>query len=157
MDINEFKETVVPWQRVMFAAAIRTGLSAADAADAVQEAFIALWRCRQRLDSIDDIKLYCLRTVHNASIDIIRHHHDNLSIDKLTAEPAAEPPQTAMSSENVGTLLRALPEKQRTVMKLSLFEQLDNREIAAATGISEANVRQLLCRARKFLRSHFKQ
>lgn len=157
MDINEFKESVMPWQGIMFATAVRSALSADDAADAVQEAFIALWRCRKRLDTIDNLKLYCLRTIRNVVVDFARRRHATIPFESLTAEPTAPPQSSGMDTENISRLLEALPESQQTVMRMCLFEQLDNKEIAAATGLSEANVRQLLCRARKFLRTRFKQ
>lgn len=68
------------------------------------------------------------------------------------------PPDDAADAEYRDTraaierLIDSLPEGQRTAIRLSSFGGLDNNEIAATTGLSEANVRQLLSRGRRKLR-----
>lgn len=56
------------------------------------------------------------------------------------------------SQRLIGRIIEAMPENQRTVLRLMTTENLDTREAARLTGFSEANVRQLLSRARKHIR-----
>ena len=51
----------------------------------------------------------------------------------------------------LASMISMLPMKYRQVMIDSVYLQLENREIAAACGISEENVRQIKSRARKML------
>ena len=52
----------------------------------------------------------------------------------------------------IGEEIERLPENQRTVFRMKDILCLENYEIAEIMDISEENVRQLLCRARKSLR-----
>ena len=49
----------------------------------------------------------------------------------------------------------SLPESQRRVIMMHDVEGCDNSEIVETTGMSAENVRQLLSRARRFIRSRF--
>ena len=54
-------------------------------------------------------------------------------------------------------LIGQLPCKQRQVMMMRDVEGLDSPAIQDMTGLSEANVRTLLCRARATVRQQFKK
>jgi len=58
-------------------------------------------------------------------------------------------PRPARLSIVVRRLAATLGETQRKVFMMATFGECDNDEIVRATGLSEANVRQLLSRARK--------
>lgn len=53
-------------------------------------------------------------------------------------------------------LIATLPKNQQDVLNLSVFGDCSNEEISEITGESAANVRQLLSRARKKLKSIYK-
>lgn len=52
-------------------------------------------------------------------------------------------------------IIDTLPPNQQMVIKMSTFAQCSNDEIAAATGLSDANVRTLLSRARHRIKELF--
>ncbi|MDE6027304.1 MAG: RNA polymerase subunit sigma-70, partial [Muribaculaceae bacterium] len=49
MEEKEFRQKVMPLQRMMYALALKLGLPPDDAADAVQETQLRLWRGREGL------------------------------------------------------------------------------------------------------------
>lgn len=52
-------------------------------------------------------------------------------------------------------LIDTLPDTQRLVITMHDIEGIPKEEIGQSTGLSPDNVRQLLSRARRFIRSHF--
>jgi RNA polymerase sigma-70 factor (ECF subfamily) len=59
-----------------------------------------------------------------------------------------------MSSENIIALLSTLPEKQKTVFNLHVFEDYSHKEIATLLNITENNSYWLLHQARKNLKEN---
>lgn len=53
----------------------------------------------------------------------------------------------------VRQVLESFPEKQRKVLSLSFISQLSNDEIVEATGLIDANVRQIISRGRLKLKA----
>ena len=53
--------------------------------------------------------------------------------------------------ERVKNLIRALPEREKTVMLMKYFREMTDEEIAEETGLRPVSVRVCLSRARKHL------
>lgn len=149
----------------MYAAAYAVLLDDDDALDAVQESFVSLWENRDRLDSMDSLAGYCVTVARRKAIDRLRRRslfadndNDIAAGDPREPSPAADVKiQTDQQLEYVTKLIRRLPPQQQLVMTLSAFAELSNSEIARQTGLSEGNVRVLLCRARQQIRNSFSQ
>ncbi len=143
---------------------------AADAEDAMQEALIKTYRYTSSIREPEAFRPWLHRTVKNAclmsrrrrvnqpkrleSIDPARAGDDSASIDP--ADPGRNPEQLTANSRLRGRLqdaLRTLPASQRAVVVLREMQGLSTREVADAMGISEANVKTRLSRARKALQS----
>ena len=156
MGEKDFSEKVMCLQRRMYSVALKTGLSAADAADAVQEAQLRLWRGREGLpDSDSALRAYCLTTLRNECISVIRKRREMAPIESVDREGSAGDADSAESRDtrrHVERMIDRLPEGQRLVIRMSGFGGFEVSEISEATGFSQANVRQLLSRARKRLR-----
>jgi RNA polymerase sigma-70 factor (ECF subfamily) len=109
--------------------------------DAVQEVFIRLVRQPQRFDGVRDARAFLLRLAHNAAIDAIRKRSAHAeAIERAGREPAelfassASPDERAYR-EAVGHALAALPEEQRAVVHLKIWEDLTFAVIAETLGI----------------------
>lgn len=156
MSEKEFREKVMPLQRRMFALALRAGLPPDDAADAVQETQLRLWRAREGLPR-EDIQLsaYCMAAVRNECISILRRKREMADIGQIPergSDLEALKMEQADTRRFLETLIETLPEGQRKVIRLSGFAGFDVPEISEATGFSPGNVRQLLSRGRKRIR-----
>lgn len=141
---------------MMYAVALRMGLPDEDAADAVQETQLRLWRRRQALPADEaELRSYCMAALRNECISSVRKKKLLLSGDISGIEMAVgavNETEQADSIRHLKFLMRNLPEGQRKVMILSSVAGLDTAGIAEITGMTPGNVRQLLSRARKRLR-----
>jgi RNA polymerase sigma-70 factor, ECF subfamily len=120
------------------------------AQDVVQEAFVRAVRKRETFDGRGDLNGWVWRIVVNAARDARARRQDN---DEELG--AFEPPSTAEDArrEHVREAIEKLPERQRIVLFLRYYADLDYRAIAAAASISEGTVAATLHNAHGRLRT----
>lgn len=134
-----------------------------DAEDAMQDALIQTYKHARRIRQPKGFRTWLYRTVKNACLMSRRRHvHEPPSLGSLdedgAADVAAEVPnpeeQTAAAAERerFRDAFRTLPPPYRMVAFLRDVEGLSTREVAQVVGITEANVKQRLHRARQMLR-----
>ena len=155
MTEREFKEQVLALQELMYGMAVKSGLTSDEAADAVQETLLRLWRRRQSLPGDRrGIRLYSLAAMRNACLEVFRRRRNDSSIDDSPEPPAPEPDSVEYNDtrHRIEVLIESLPAGQQETIRLSCFAQMEAAEIAEATGQTEVNVRQLLSRGRKKLK-----
>ena len=113
--------------------------------DAVQEAFIALWRKRKDLDNIFRIKAYLYTTVKNKLLTHIRLKK-TVSLEYTLIEIDDESLNHQVFREEVYKVLRVeiskLPERTRLVINFKM-NGYTNKEIAKALDISINTVKTL--------------
>jgi RNA polymerase sigma-70 factor (ECF subfamily) len=134
--------------------------NAADAEDAVQEAFVRVLRHKDRLDEVRDRRVWLIRIVWNVVLDRKRRMKTRPETDDV-AELVRVLPWQGLSAEELASAAEhharvlgcvdRLPEKERQVLVLSAFEELPSVEIAEVLGITESSVRSRLFRARNLL------
>lgn len=155
MGEKEFKEQVLTLRYLMYGMALKSGLSADEAADAVQETQLRLWRRRQSLPGDRrELRMYCLAAMRNACIEAFRRRRNDLSLDDSPEQPDdwADEVEYRDTRCRIETLIEELPPGQSQTLKMSCFAGMETSEIAEATGQTETNVRQLLSRGRKKLK-----
>jgi RNA polymerase sigma-70 factor (ECF subfamily) len=134
--------------------------NAADAEDAVQEAFLRVLRHRDTLEEVRDHRVWLIRIVWNIVLDRKRRAKTRPETDDV-AELARVLPASGLSAESraaaaqhhahVLACVDQLPAKEREVLMLSAFEELSSVEIAAVLSITESSVRSRLFRARNLM------
>ncbi len=134
--------------------------NAADAEDAVQEAFLRVLRHRDQLDEVRDHRVWLIRIVWNIVLDRKRRAKTRPETDDV-AELARVLPSTGLSAEQVASAaqhhahvlacVEQLPAKEREVLMLSAFDELSSVEIATVLSITESSVRSRLFRARNLM------
>ncbi len=134
--------------------------NAADAEDAVQEAFLRVLRHRARLDEVRDRRVWLIRIVWNIVLDRKRRAKTRPETDDVSELARVLPAsglsadERAMAAQHHTHVLRCvdqLPAKERQVLVLSAFEELSSVEIASVLGITESSVRSRLFRARNLM------
>lgn len=159
MTSQEFKSTILAQYRRMYAAALAMLADSDDASDAVQDTVAKLWERRTSLGDISSPQAFCIKAVRNTCIDRIRAREEAnvpITADFMHPQAPEHADDTAslhMSQALVERAIESLPEAQRRVIRLSVYSCCSNDEIAAQTGFSDSNVRQLLSRARKSIRN----
>lgn len=134
--------------------------NAADAEDAVQEAFLRVLRHRDTLDEVRDQRVWLIRIVWNIVLDRKRRAKTRPETDDIS-ELARVLPASGLSADEraaaaqhharILELVDRLPAKERQVLVLSAFEELNSVEIAEVLGITESSVRSRLFRARNLM------
>jgi RNA polymerase sigma-70 factor (ECF subfamily) len=111
----------------------------ADARDLLQELFIRL--ARGASGRAQNQKAFLYRTAHNLAIDWLRRRRARLdSEDRLQKEHApsdqsAGDPDTALLAKSFEEAMKTLPDEQRTVAQLKIWDGLTFEEIAETQGI----------------------
>ena len=148
----------------MYACAMMLLRDEDEAADWVQEALIRLWESRSRLAEIEKPEAYCLTAVKRQALDAIRRRgrmqESNVDISNIDLPGSLTPHDEAVARDDLRLacqLIGQLAPRQREVVELSALSGYDNAEIAAATGISDENIRVLLSRGRSRLRELFRK
>ncbi len=116
--------------------------------DVTAEVFLVAWR---RLDHVPANALpWLISVARNALLNERRRARRQTAVQgRLAAEPGySESTPNAVASDLVEAALAALPERDREVLLLSVWEDLDRAAIAQALGCSKANVSVRLHRAR---------
>ena len=123
------------------------------AEDAVQEAFLTLWRQAERLDPArGKVSSFLMTVVHHKAIDLLRSRRG-----EMTKRESLDPPVFAqegadvlesvtesMGRDAVRSALQSLPEEQRQPIELAYFEGLTHVEIADTLGIPLGTVKSRL-------------
>jgi RNA polymerase sigma-70 factor, ECF subfamily len=142
-----------------------------DADDAMQEALLKTYRYAARIREPEAFRAWLYRTVRNACL-IGRRKRANepdhlVSLDAGVGDgegherqvdavdPGSDPEDQAINASLRSRLMRSLsavPRSYRVVVVLREIEGLSTREVAEVLGISEANVKTRLHRARLLLR-----
>ena len=126
--------------------------SSHDADDIFQEVFLKLLSNKKPFESEEHRKAWLIRVTINCCnshfVAPWRKNIDSLSdlqVEDLAAEPEDETP-------DVYAQVLKLPQPMREVVLLFYYEEMSVREIAETLGITEANVKKRLSRARQKLR-----
>jgi RNA polymerase sigma-70 factor (ECF subfamily) len=112
-----------------------------DTHDLLQEIFARLAREPGLLRGARDERAFLIRLAHNAAIDLMRRrgtrqkYHDQFAEEVVSIFAADENPDTAAFRESLSRAMAELPDDQRTVVYLKLWENLTFEQIAEALDI----------------------
>src|SRR5882757_5338205 len=168
---ERFEEMVARQARFMFQVAFGLLRNRQDAEDAVQEAFLKLYRGEAWL-RMENEKGFLARTVWRVALDHLPKAAERMvdvSEMQLAANDASgltsqanrasrSPEQSAVDEDEravLKKLIDGLPEDLRRPLVLSSVEEMTSREVAEVMGIPEGTVRTRVMRARTELRRRF--
>lgn len=147
MEFAEFFEA--SWDPCLRAVLAVTG-SADQAEEQVAEAFARAWRSWRKVSSHPAPRAWVVRTALNTGVSWWRRRGRELPLADYDAVVSRE--QDGGLDTTVLHALRNLPRRQREVIALRVFLDLDTEAIAAQLGIAPATVRVHLARATAALR-----
>ena len=158
---ERFEEMVGRQARFMFQVAFSLLRNRQDAEDAVQEAFLKLYRGEAWL-RMDNEKGFLARTVWRVALDYLPRAERTLDVSEMelaaSGGAGVSPEQSAVDKDERAMLRRlidGLPEELRQPLVLSSVEEMTSREVAEAMGIPEGTVRTRVMRARAELKRRF--
>lgn len=138
-----------------------------EAEEIVQEIIYKLWEQKEQLHTIQSLKSYLFRSVHNRCLNHIKHQaHKNKYSDRAYVEmkkielETVEDYQNKELEEKVQHAINELPDRCKEVFKMSRFDGKKNKEISEDLGISvkavEANITRALSSLRESLDKYLK-
>ncbi|HUO45005.1 MAG TPA: RNA polymerase sigma factor [Steroidobacteraceae bacterium] len=156
-DAQAFRMLVERYLPRAHAVARRMLGSAAEAEDAVQEAFCRIWTHAAAFRAERAAFFtWAYRIIANACLDAMRRRTPAAEPVDDMAENLADPAPDAQSrheSLQVRQAVQALPPRQRLAVVLCYFEGMTNPEAAAAMDMNVKALEGLLVRARRSLRN----
>ena len=162
MEAETFKQRFLPFHPKLYRVALALVESPEDAEDILQEAYARLWSKRASLEAVQNPEAFAITIVRNLCLDFLRSPRSNSRSEPLEAItlPSEDSPDRQVEQRDqlrqVRRLIEELPPNQRQVIRLRGMEECSVEEIAQITGFSDANVRTLLSRARKYIKEKLK-
>lgn len=133
-----------------------------DAADAVQEAFVKLWKQRDRYHSASHAQGAGMTTVRNTSIDLVRRnsHTADVPVDQaadLVVGSMSSEEEVERAYQQVRLIIdNELTARQRAIIDMREIEGMEFELIASQLGMQPSAVRVELSRARKRVRDIYR-
>jgi RNA polymerase sigma factor (sigma-70 family) len=159
MDIESFQTRVLPVKNKLYRFAFRLLGSEEEAEDVVQEVFVRVWKGRENMEAIQNWEAWCMRITKNLSLDRIRtwkrRNTQPIEASFDVQEESLTPYESTEINESmqrVGSLIEALPEKQRNIIHLRDVEGYSYQEICDILELDMKQVKVNLFSARNSVR-----
>lgn len=156
MSTEEFTELYLPLRGALYRVAFFILESEDDAMDAVQDLYLKLLSSPDALATVRNPKAYCITLMRNICLDRVRKASRRPETEVMEAVSDESPADERMSDrqriKDICQKLSSLPERERTVLRMKVFEDLSYDEIQKRTGIGYLSLRVLLSNARRKLR-----
>jgi RNA polymerase sigma-70 factor, ECF subfamily len=136
--------------RVAYGLAYRILGDAGAAEEAVQDAYLRVWRRASTFDAArGGVRSWLLTIVHHCAIDLVRRRAGAPPVVAGLEELAERQPvpdawsevSGRIESERVRTAVETLPGEQRRAIEMAFFEGLTHREIAERDGLPLGTVK----------------
>ena len=155
MNRNQYNQCVERYADKLFRFAFSSLRNREEAEDVVQESFARVW---ERVDSVDfaKAKSYLFTTAHHTMVDEVRQRLRTSDIEEMAtlSDPKGIPYPDV--NDILHKALATLPEAQRNAILLRDYEGYSYQEIGDITGMSEAQVKVNIFRARTALKNKLK-
>lgn len=162
MDLQAFNQRILPVQGRLFRLAQMFLRNREEAEDAIQDVLLRLWTNRQQLETYQSIEALAVQMTKNLCLDRLKSHHkqkmqndaDVTSVQANELSPHRQL-ENSDSAALMHKLIGELPEQHKLVLHLRDVEEYSFEEIEQVTGLSNANIRTVLSRARQKLRENY--
>lgn len=158
MNSETFKKQFLPYHGKLYRIAYRFLQDTEDAEDIVQEAYIRLWSKRDSLELLENAEAFAIIIVRNMCLDFLRknkrefHPYD---LEMPDRECFTKQMEIEDQIRQVESIMDSFPKQQRMVMLLKHWDGFSDEEIEQITGLSRANIKMIISRARKKIRERF--
>lgn len=137
-----FDDLVRRHQRALWRLARRYVKNDADAADVVQQAFVRAFRAVDGFRRAATVRSWLYRITINAALNHVRDHGrerpEVIADDALTERAeGARRIEAEQAHDRLLAAVAELPDKQRAVLELRVFDELSFREVGELTACSE--------------------
>ena len=164
-DQEAFERLVRAYEKRVFALTLRMCGNAEDAAEAAQEAFLAVWQGLKFFRGEASFSTWLYRLASNACVDLLRREGrhraaagpslNDEELDLAAADPAPTPQEAAERAElrqQIEAGLQQLSLEYRQVLVLREMHPLSYEEIGQTLNLDPGTVKSRISRGRKRLR-----
>ena len=155
MTAKEYNVAVENYSDNIFRFALKHLRNEMSAKDIVQDTFTKVWIKHEEV-SYDKVKSYLFTTAYHAIVDWVKKEKRSGDIEYVE-ETAKTPISTFDVQDVLTTALNKLPETQKSLVLLRDYEGYNYAEIGEIMGLSEAQVKVYIFRARKALKEYIKR
>jgi RNA polymerase sigma factor (sigma-70 family) len=161
MDLQTFKQKVLPTRDKLFRLAKTMLRHHEEAEDVLQEVFLKLWSNQQKLEACQSVEAFAMTVTKNLCLDKLKvkapkHLAD---VTELEIGSGAKSPHVSYELSNSAELMRQLvdqlPEQQKLILHLRDVEGYSFAEIEQITQLPINTIRVTLSRARKLVRERY--
>lgn len=165
-DVIAFEQIVHRYRNMVHGLAMSIVGSPEDAEEAAQDAFLKLYRARERFDVDRGLEPWLLRIAGNSSRDVLRRRKAARAVrgtedpDLLTLVADRRDLEGRERRELAGAVqleLGRLSDSLREPLVLKYLNGMTNPQIAAALGISLSNVKVRVARAKDLLQTRMRR
>lgn len=132
--------------------------------DCIQDLFLQLWESRQNLSNKVMVKPYLMaslrRRIHRATLpihfsDILTKSEDIFEVEFSIEEKFIQDESTLLLTQKIKYVLEMLPKRQKEVIYLKFFQELEREQIAKVMEVAPQTVSNLLQMAVKQLKKRW--
>ncbi len=155
MTTKEYNTCVETLSNGIFRFALKHLRDEFEAENVVQNTFEKLWVRKEKVD-MKTAKAFLFKIAYNNSIDLLRKAKRSTNMDEIIENNYSHTEQYSDTMEIINRAVDKLPENQKAVVLLRDYEGYDYKSIGEVTGMTEAQVKINIYRARQFLKSYLK-
>lgn len=150
MEVNEYNACVQEWADALFRFASKCTGHSNDAHDIVQNSFEVLWQKRKDVHKSKG-KSFLFQVAYNQSVD---NYRKKVKVSYIEIPEESITPGNPDLKKVLDRALARLDEQSRALVLLKDYEGYRYEEISQITGLTEAQVKVYLHRARKILKEY---
>ncbi len=148
-----FNRFVKETEKMLYSFAYSITLNNEDAKDAVQEAYLRLFKARQRVDYRKNPKAYVFQIVKNVCFDIIGKRKNEKTIENLPVEEKFDRDTIIDRKKIISSALKILNKQERMVVCLLIFDGFSSKEAGEILGLSDSTIRNHYMNGRNKIRN----
>ncbi len=153
MEINDYNKAVDDYSDGVYRFILKSIKDKEKARDIVQDTYTKLWVNKDNVNPAK-VKSYIFTAAYHTMIDMIRKDKRMADFEYVREEKYSHTKQYSDLSEVLNKALQTLNETQRSVVLLRDYEGYSYEEIGQITGLSEAQVKVYIFRARVALKNY---
>lgn len=153
MTVNEYNQCVDDFSDGIYRFLLKNTRDADLSSDLVQDSFMKLWIKHKEVD-FRKSKSYLFSTAYHTMIDHIRKNERIRAMDGNEKYVPANESGYSDLKEVLDEAVKLLPDIQRSVVLLRDYEGYSYKEIGEIAGLTEAQVKVYIYRARLFLKKY---
>jgi RNA polymerase sigma-70 factor (ECF subfamily) len=151
MEIKEYNIAIDNHSDAVFRFILSNIKDEEKAKDIVQDTFEKVWVNRKNINS-EKVKSYIFTTAYHTMIDTIRKERKMTDLNDINMKSYSHNEQYSDLQEILHIAINKLPADQKSVILLRDYEGYSYNEISEITGLTEAQVKVYIYRARLFLK-----